>query len=505
MPLTDFFSHKIFSSEVEWADRLCAIASIFHKYDGECFESCRKKLTQEFAQIAPRFSLGRKNTPWRDELTAYVSHLGVARFHRTEYGAWVIAPTKAARKFLLGEAPDVAAFLRMQLPLFQFPNAMGVQHKGKGWVMHNTLNKTWGFVQMGMQVSPVRLIAAALKADASLRDVELFQAKTEAKELYALANHRAIYCHVLPPEDAVYGVLEQIRAGKVAPPPKFEVRFHLLDHMQVFDTDGKDIRFRRTMGDADAQLLRSHFNAIATCDAYFTEFDNCQSKEELQEKILSGSWGQYFDALNHFSGEAMMSLGKDVSTESTEFIETLRGDKQKEGGLPPLRDFSRNVRPYTQEGKDNPAQVIADPEITRIKKERRNVAHALMVSRLAEWLQDNVGIQCVGDSLHIDLWAKLPNGRTFIFEVKSGGEGVWEQIRKGVSQLYEYRYRYAREMDQFKDAHLCLVLPGDPPVDWMPDYLCRDRDINLCIFPMADDIAPPNFHRFSKKALRASR
>ena len=41
---------------------------------------------------------------------------------------------------------------------------------------------------------------------------------------------------------------------------------------------------------------------------------------------------------------------------------------------------------------------------------------------------------------HIDLFAKIPTDGSFIFEMKSGGVSLLDQIRKGLSQLYEYRY-----------------------------------------------------------------
>ena len=502
MALTDFFSHKIYASAPDWANRLCAIASVFHNYDGKCYESCRKDMIREFGEkIALRVSHHRHGTPWRDEMTAYVSHLGVAYFQRTGTGAWLIETTKTTQKFLLGEVPDVAAFLRMQLPLFQFPNAMGVQHKGKGSVQANTLEKTWEFVQAGMRVSPVRLLAVTLKADAKLRDVELLQAKTNKNELYALANHPEVRSHPLPPEDVVIEILGQIRAGKVAAPPKCEPRFHLLNYMQVFSVARKFIGFRPTTGDEDAKLLRSHFDTIASCPACFQEFDGCKSEEELKERILSGSWGQYFDAMNHLSGDAISSLGRD---ETTEHIETAAAPEAQRATAAPLRNLTENIAVHKRVKIEHPACVFADPEVTRIKKERRNVAHALMVSRLREWLKDEVDIKNVGDSVLIDLWAELRDGRTFIFEVKSGGDGIWEQVRKGVSQLYEYRYRYALEMDKFKEAHLCLVLPEEPPIGWMPDYLCRDRDINLCIFSMRDDVTPPGFHGLSNQVISAA-
>ena len=499
MALTDLFSHKIHASGPKWDNRLCLIAAIFSKYSGKCFESCRDALINDFSEIAPRVSATRTNPSWRDELTAYVSHLGVARFRRTKSNAWVIETTGSTRKFLLGEAPDVAAFLRMQLPLLQFPNAMGIRPKGRGSVAPNALGKTWEFVKAGIRVSPVRLITAALKADANLRAVDLFEAETKVDEIYALANHPEIYCQVLPAEDVVCSVLEQVRAGKIAAPPR-DPRFHLLNYMQVFSVTEQFIRFRPRTGDADAQLLRSHVDTMASCSAYFKNFDDCTSEEELKREILSGSWGQYFDAMKHLSGDEISSLGRD---ETTEHLERGPVPDDQMACAAPLRNLTDNLAVHIRKEEDSPERVFADPEVTRIKKERRNVAHELMVVRLRDWLKDEVALCTVGDSKLIDLWAKLPDGRVFIFEIKSGGEGIWEQIRKGVSQLYEYRYRYALEMDDFKDAHLCLVLPEDSPGGWMPDYLCLDRDINLCLISMRDNVTPPGFHGLCSQKISA--
>ena len=497
--ITDFFSHKIHSSGPDWPNRLCAIADIFNRHSGERYESCRDRLMDDFKDVAPRISAVRTNPGWRDEITAYVTYLGVAHFQPREGGGWIIGTTPAARQHLLGEAPDVAAFMRLQLPLFQYPSAMGILHQGAGRVQGNALMKTWGYVRAGAHISPVRLLAVALQADAELCDVDLLKAQVHARELYALANHRKVYPSALPQKDEVRKVLRQIRAGRVKPPPQIETRFHVLNHMQMFEASRGKICFRPTLGGADAALLRSHFNAVVGIDAQFSGFDGCKSAAELEKRILSGSWNNYFDALVHLPGKAVRALAKDALT--TPFPQAEDGVAMR-SVLPPLRAFGKNVQPYTQRpGEKHPARVAADPEVTRIKMERRNVTHALMVSRLLEWLQDHAEVRKVGDSQHIDLWAELPDGRTFIFEVKSGGGGVSEQVRKGVSQLYEYRYRYSQEARKFKDARLCLVLPDEPPVDWMPDYLCRDRVISLCLHPLDSE---PKFHRLCQDAISAA-
>jgi len=85
---------------------------------------------------------------------------------------------------------------------------------------------------------------------------------------------------------------------------------------------------------------------------------------------------------------------------------------------------------------------------------------------------------------------------SFIFEMKSGGGSLLEQIRKGLSQLYEYRYRYRNAIGG-DSVSLCLVLPENPTsIPWVTDYLCTDREINICWF---DEDAKPSWPDLCKK------
>ena len=78
------------------------------------------------------------------------------------------------------------------------------------------------------------------------------------------------------------------------------------------------------------------------------------------------------------------------------------------------------------------------------------------------------------------------------FEMKSGGESILDQIRKGLSQLYEYRYRYRNNIED-EDISLCLVLPENPKsLPWVTDYLCEDREISLCWFDNGDVLEWPD-------------
>ena len=76
----------------------------------------------------------------------------------------------------------------------------------------------------------------------------------------------------------------------------------------------------------------------------------------------------------------------------------------------------------------------------------------------------------------VDLAARLA-GLSFIFEVKSTtAHNARTQIRKGISQLYEYRY-----LQRAPDAKLVLVVenPLGKDLAWMAEYLVSDRGIFL--------------------------
>ena len=80
---------------------------------------------------------------------------------------------------------------------------------------------------------------------------------------------------------------------------------------------------------------------------------------------------------------------------------------------------------------------------------------------------------------HLDLAAHI-GPKHCLFEMKSTTKSnIQSQIRRGVSQLYEYRY-----LQGVPDAKLVLVIekPLSRSLAWMSDYLIQDR----CILPVWD-------------------
>ena len=66
-------------------------------------------------------------------------------------------------------------------------------------------------------------------------------------------------------------------------------------------------------------------------------------------------------------------------------------------------------------------------------------------------------------------------------------DNLLSQTRKGVSQLYEYRYRYQDVIGY--DVNLFLVYPQEPTsIPWLQEYLCADRHIGIIWFDDGDQM-----------------
>lgn len=76
------------------------------------------------------------------------------------------------------------------------------------------------------------------------------------------------------------------------------------------------------------------------------------------------------------------------------------------------------------------------------------------------------------------------NQLTFIFEMKSSDDSILgEQVRKALSQLYEYRYLHRKNQQIYEDCILVIVLQSSPTtIPWLKEYLLSDRYISVCWF-----------------------
>ena len=106
--------------------------------------------------------------------------------------------------------------------------------------------------------------------------------------------------------------------------------------------------------------------------------------------------------------------------------------------------------------------------------ERANSTHQHLVNLMAARVKAAHAIP--KQNRLIDLSA-LIGGVVFLFEMKSTtDENVRAQVRKGLSQLYEYRY-----VQELPESKLVLVLDKRPGTEdaWLVDYLSTDRGIQV--------------------------
>jgi hypothetical protein len=108
------------------------------------------------------------------------------------------------------------------------------------------------------------------------------------------------------------------------------------------------------------------------------------------------------------------------------------------------------------------------------KRERATTSHEKLVNLMAERLRQRGAIPKA--NRYVDLSARW-EGDDYLFEMKSTTEdNPHSQIRRGLSQLYEYRY-----IQNVEAAKLVLVIENPLPKQnqWMEDYLLNDRGVLL--------------------------
>ena len=121
-------------------------------------------------------------------------------------------------------------------------------------------------------------------------------------------------------------------------------------------------------------------------------------------------------------------------------------------------------------------------EVEAVKLERANAMHEKLRSILARKIRDYGSLPTF--NRYIDLAARI-NDKQLIIEVKTSNANAHRQIRKGISQLYEYRY-----LQCLPNAKLVLLIQK-PLTDrnaWLLDYLQNDRKIYVIWNGSNDDL-----------------
>lgn len=159
---------------------------------------------------------------------------------------------------------------------------------------------------------------------------------------------------------------------------------------------------------------------------------------------------------------------------------------------------ARRIRRHAPRGvKQVPAIGNVVSSYSRQKLDAANTTHALLVEALTRLLESHGHV--VEENQLVDAFAHLKTGPA-IFEAKSlTDENEISQVRSGLSQLYEYRFRHG-----IGDASLWLVLSRAPSEHWLVNYLEDDRGINVIWFD-AGEIAGPSARRLTESGSEALR
>jgi len=189
---------------------------------------------------------------------------------------------------------------------------------------------------------------------------------------------------------------------------------------------------------------------------------------QLQKHIKKDSSHQILEALNELNSRNVDQMSRKARGEIESSVST-KPDK----GLSVLQDSSRSVGQTSLSENETHKESYILSVASRQKLERANKVHSSILDTLSCELRRRGYIPQYNQ--FIDLFCQRENDM-IIFEIKSITSKNWlSQIRKGISQLYEYRY-----IHNLHFANLCLVLSQKPPEDWVIDYVQNDRKIHIC-------------------------
>jgi hypothetical protein len=459
------------------------LAFVFSEFDRKPYD--RALIEKRLSQISPRASsVARDPSKFRDEISAYPAYLGLYKVELVDE-QWHFVLSETAKKFLIVEEPNVPAFMLLQLILFQYPNGMGVVYSSTSnnvRIQANSRDRTLEFIDSNIHLSPIRLICKAIQGNAIIDSESVFNIAVKYEEIFALCNDTRINIYPNPPIDLIVKVIKEFRDGKVKAPKRFESRFHILKHTDFLIPEKSGVRLRNSLNALDKLELTEKFNTILKLDHSYDGFDNSSRSNEILDSIVDGSWGRYFDGVRTLNSDDV-----DILTSEKGILENL--DIEFRNAADSATNFIPSPMTYSFRKRNHDTTVYStysfpkkstDPEITRIRRQKSNLNHKIILQQLEDYLELK-GCEPM-ETDHIDLFAKIPGNGKYLFEVKSlSDDNLLSQARKGISQLYEYRYRYQSEIGY--DVSLCLVLPRKPiEIDWLEDYLSQDREIGVIWF-----------------------
>lgn len=502
--IAKFMTNKIQSTAPNWDDYLLEIAAIFHEFDG--VEYNRDAIIRRFLTLSSR-SRERLRDPadFRDEYGAYGVFLGIM-YVKASDGGWKCHLTNAARNLLCGLRPDVEAFCRLQMGLFQYPNGSGAVYSRAFRIESKALADKKAEINSGLKLVPFRVILKALIELSKIEDRRPEDAHLSYEEIFYLFNNSSINTTSNPDiSEAVQTIIES-RSNKYSTPRKapgtFKRNFHILEHTGLVQRTSIGLMLSLPENQELRERKLKAAEAIASMDSFFNEFHrgHADLKERIKVVCRSGSWGEYYDGLA-LPYSQVSSILQDRELEVSE--DEVLPSKPIEAEIPsessvlarrfprPMPISAKKPIPPAAAREISAADAFAVLEAGRIKREKSNRRHKRILELLTRKLTE-LGAE-PKDNRYVDIYTRLEN-LDFIFEVKSCNQkNMHSQVREGISQLIEYGYL---AQDQIPNPQLCLVLQEMPNANnyWLV-YFLKHLKIQVCWVEEEVHLGAPSYCR----------
>ncbi len=229
---------------------------------------------------------------------------------------------------------------------------------------------------------------------------------------------------------------------------------------------------------ADADYF-SEVKGMFSRSARRDQWDWCEVYRALDQpsfglaRKFSRMLGEMSNALRKGSANDISSALKDLRSSRIHIILS-KAHKCISSSMPGIPDgrtlTGKKTREPSRDSEKTGRSVLS--EYSKNKLDVANAKHSEILSVLVRYLTSHG--HDVEENQFIDAFTRLKSGPA-LFEAKSiRDENEISQIRRGLSQLYEYRFRH-----DIGDASLWLLLSQKPKEKWLIEYLERDRDIRV--------------------------
>lgn len=296
-------THKSKVSQDDWYSYIIKLARLAYEIDGQKYDS--KLVQKQFAHLnTNKSSAKRDSSKFRNESGSYGTFFGIFRYEKRN-DIWTFVVSEAAKQLLCTDSPNVPAFCRAQLSLFQYPNGAGAVLFPNGTVsaQTNSLTATLSALTNNVHLNPFRLICRIVVTLHEHMRTPLSEISIPLNIYYCLMNDDRIIKDFNPAFEVIENAWTEYTDSSFKHPlkdsaPNSEIKRYanLLKKTGLFTLDS-------VLGIQIAQVqpfsAYSCIKTIAEMEESFNQFNSQfknPNKDDVKNIITGMTWGQYYDA-----------------------------------------------------------------------------------------------------------------------------------------------------------------------------------------------------------------